>query len=93
MADALPETTAHTTLKKLTLQWAGEQGYHICGFEIRLPHSNYRADAVAYRRATQRLPLPGDTATRRLNRISKLSDEHSAVQLSSKIFVVVTQFL
>ena len=42
------------------MQWAQQQGYPICGFEVRLPHSNYRADAVAYRPATERLPLPGN---------------------------------
>src|ERR1039457_5072550 len=54
------ETSAHATLKKLALQWAQQQGYPICGFEVRLPHSNYRADPVAYRPATERLPLPGN---------------------------------
>jgi hypothetical protein len=54
------ETTAHTTLKKLALQWAQQQGYPICGFEVRLPHSNYRADAAAYRPTTERLPSPGN---------------------------------
>jgi hypothetical protein len=54
------ETSAHATLKKLALQWAQAQGYPICGIEVRLPHSNYRADAVAYQPATERLPLPGD---------------------------------
>jgi hypothetical protein len=54
------ETSAHATLKKLALQWAQQQGYPICGFEVRLPHSNYRADAVAYRPATERLPSVGN---------------------------------
>jgi hypothetical protein len=54
------ETSAHATLKKLALQWAQQQGYPICGIEVRLPHSNYRADAVAYRPATERLSLPGN---------------------------------
>jgi hypothetical protein len=54
------ETPAHATLKKLALQWAQLQRYPICGIEVRLPHSNYRADAVAYRPATERLPSPGN---------------------------------
>jgi len=58
------ETTAHATLKKLALQWAQQQGYPICGIEVRLPHSNYRADTVAYRPATERLPLSGNGKTR-----------------------------
>ena len=57
------ETSAHATLKKLALQWAQQQGYPICGFEVRLPHSNYSADAVAYRPATERLPLPSNRKT------------------------------
>jgi hypothetical protein len=54
------ETLAHATLKKLALQWAQLQRYPICGIEVRLPHSNYRADVVAYRPATERLPFPGN---------------------------------
>src|ERR1017187_6851254 len=57
------ETSAHATLKKLALQWAQAQGYPICGFEVRLPHSNYRADVVAYQPATERLPLSGNGNT------------------------------
>ena len=58
------ETIAHATLKKLALQWAQQQGYPICAAEVRLPHSNYRADAVAYRPATERLPLPSEGKAR-----------------------------
>src|SRR5438309_11431109 len=54
------QTTAHATLTKLAIQWAQQQGYPICGIEVRLPHSNYRADAVAYRPASERLPLHTD---------------------------------
>ncbi len=54
------ETPAHATLKKLAVQWAQLQRYPICGIEVRLPHSNYRADVVAYRPATQRLPFPAN---------------------------------
>jgi len=54
------ESTAHATLKKLTLKWALDEGYPICGIEVRLPHSNFRADVVAYRPAAERLPLPND---------------------------------
>src|ERR1700722_14311567 len=57
------ETPAHATLKKLALQWAQLQRYPICGTEVRLHHSNYRADAVAYRPATERLPFPGNGKT------------------------------
>ena len=63
------ETTAHAMLKKLALQWAQQQGYLICDIEVRLPHSNFRADAVAYKTATERLPLVEDgKAPRRLVR-------------------------
>jgi hypothetical protein len=54
------ETTAHANLKKLAVLWARGQGYAICGVEIRLPHSNYRADVAAYRTETRRLPLSGE---------------------------------
>jgi hypothetical protein len=52
------ETTAHTNLKRLALLWAQEQGFTICGLEIILPHSNYRADVAAYRPETKKLPQP-----------------------------------
>ena len=54
------ETSTHARLKKLALDWAKQQGYPICGVEVRLPHSNYRADAVAYRPASERLPMSGN---------------------------------
>ena len=57
------ETTAHVALKKLAVVWAQQQGYAICGLEIRLPHSNYRADVAAYRTESKRLPLPNDGTT------------------------------
>src|ERR1039458_1111130 len=54
------ETTAHANLKKLAVLWAQQHGYTICGVEIRLPHSNYRADVAAYRSTSKKLPLSGE---------------------------------
>ena len=57
------ETSAHARLRKLSLLWAQQQGYTICGVEIRLPHSNFRADVAAYRPDSKRLPVSSDDKT------------------------------
>lgn len=41
------ETQAHRTLKRLALSWARADGLVIAGFEVRIPHSGYRADVAA----------------------------------------------
>jgi hypothetical protein len=45
------ETAAHATLKRLAVAWAQANGFPICGLEVRVPKSGYRADVAAYRRA------------------------------------------
>ncbi len=45
------ETEAHRNLKRLALAWAQQHGYSVCGAEVRLPRSDYRADLAAYRPA------------------------------------------
>ena len=45
------ESAAHRGLKRAALVWAQQQGYSACGYEVRLPNSNYRADVAAYRPA------------------------------------------
>lgn len=45
------ETPAHATLKRLAVAWAQANGFPICGLEVRVPKSGYRADVAAYRRA------------------------------------------
>ena len=44
------ETPAHATLKRLALGWARANGFGICGLEVRVPKSGYRADVAAYGR-------------------------------------------
>ena len=36
-------------MKRAALIWAQLQGYSVCGYEVRVPKSNYRADVAAYR--------------------------------------------
>lgn len=60
------ESPAHRNLKRLALAWAQQQGYTICGVEVRLPHSSYRADVVAYRVESRKQPLPVDGRPDRL---------------------------
>ncbi len=58
------ESSAHRRLKRAALEWAQIQGYSICGLEVRVPNSNYRADVAAYRPAklARRGPAsPGET--------------------------------
>jgi hypothetical protein len=51
------ETEAHRSLSRLAFQWAQQEGYPICGMEVRVPHSGYRADVAAYRPEYRKLPL------------------------------------
>ncbi len=55
-APAMPggESQTHLDLKRAALRWAYEQGYRSGALEVRIPASNYRADAVAYRPADAR---------------------------------------
>jgi hypothetical protein len=41
------ETENHCRLKTLALAWAQTNGFAICGFEVRVPKSGYRADVAA----------------------------------------------
>ena len=43
------ESAAHRGLKRAALVWAQQQGFSVCGYEVRVPRSNYRADVAAYR--------------------------------------------
>lgn len=45
------ESAAHRGLKRAALVWAQQQGFTACGYEVRVPKSNYRADVAAYRPA------------------------------------------
>jgi hypothetical protein len=40
------ETVAHLNLKRLAVQWAQAEGFSLCGLEISIPRSGYRADVV-----------------------------------------------
>ncbi|MEY4938556.1 MAG: hypothetical protein RIQ93_291 [Verrucomicrobiota bacterium] len=42
------ETENHGRLKTLALAWAQANGFPICGLEVRVPKSGYRADVCAY---------------------------------------------
>jgi hypothetical protein len=47
------ETLNHTRLKALALAWAQTNGFPICGLEVRVPKSGYRADVAASGRGIQ----------------------------------------
>lgn len=42
------ESENHARLKTLALAWAQANGFAICGLEVRVPRSGYRADVSAY---------------------------------------------
>lgn len=44
---ASSETENHSRLKTLALAWAQASGFAICGLEVRVPRSGYRADVAA----------------------------------------------
>jgi hypothetical protein len=48
------ETENHCRLKTLALAWAQANGFAICGVEVRVPKSGYRADVAAVSRGTGR---------------------------------------
>jgi len=64
---ATGETEQHRQLKQLSALWAREQGYSCCRYEIRLPHSGFRADVAAYKPAyeTATVAFEGKTLRRR----------------------------
>ncbi len=41
------ESNAHSRLKTLALAWAQAHGFALCGVEVRVPRSGYRADVAA----------------------------------------------
>lgn len=47
---AQTETANHTRLKALALAWAQANGFAICGLEVRVPRSGFRADAAGISR-------------------------------------------
>lgn len=47
------ETENHTRLKTLALAWAQANGFAICGLEVRVPKSGYRADVAGTGRGPQ----------------------------------------
>jgi hypothetical protein len=48
----LGETENHRRLKTLALAWAQTSGFPICGVEVRVPRSGYRADVVGIGRGS-----------------------------------------
>jgi hypothetical protein len=44
----------HAELKRLALAWAQANGFSLCGVEVRVPRSGYRADVAACSRGAER---------------------------------------
>jgi hypothetical protein len=72
------ETHLHWNLKRLTLIWAQQQGYSVCGAEVRLPRSGFRADVAAYRPATKDAPAVSAIFECKQCRADFLKDSHAA---------------
>jgi hypothetical protein len=72
------ETQLHWNLKRLALIWAQQQGYSVCGAEVRLPRSAFRADLAAYRPSTKDAPAVSAIFECKQSRADFLKDSHAA---------------
>ncbi len=72
------ETETHRYLKSLALLWAQQQAFPICGLEVRLPRSGFRADVAAYRPARKGGRAVSAVFECKQSRSDFLKDSHSA---------------
>jgi hypothetical protein len=72
------ETQLHWNLKRLAVIWAQRQGYSVCGIEVRLPRSGFRADLAAYRPAVKDAPAVSAIFECKQCRADFLKDSHAA---------------
>jgi len=61
MAVSSGETVAHHQLQRAALRWAQERDFTVATWEVRVPHSPYRADVAACRPVRSQ-GVPGETA-------------------------------
>ena len=76
------ETENHSRLKTLALAWAQANGFPICGVEVRVPQSGFRADVAAVGRGAG-----GRTAVFECKqaRADLLKDAHGEVTTRSRL--------
>ncbi len=79
------ETENHLRLKALALAWAQAGGFPICGREVRVPRSGYRADVAACARAAG--GAPGRTAVFecKQSRADLLKDAHAEQETRARL--------
>lgn len=93
------ETPQHAALKRLALQWAQQQGFHIAGTEVPLPHLRVRLDAAACRPAKRNLATCSAAALVNATAIFEckqeradfLRDSRCAMQISRRLLALHEQ--
>lgn len=76
------ETEKHLRLKTLALAWAQANGFPICGVEVRVPKSGYRADVAAMGRG---LAARAAVFECKQARADLLKDAHAEVATRSRL--------
>jgi hypothetical protein len=75
------ETENHQRLKTLALAWAQANGFAICGLEVRVPRSGYRADVAASGRGATRTAV----FECKQARADLLKDAHAEAQTRARL--------
>lgn len=80
------ETESHARLKRLALAWARDRAFAICGVEVRVPRSGFRADVAACGRGPE-----GRTAVFecKQSRADLLKDSHAEVLTRERLAQLV----
>jgi hypothetical protein len=76
------ETVNHSRLKALALAWAQANGFAICGVEVRVPRSGYRADVAAIRRGESPRTAVFEC---KQSRADLLKDAHAEAQTRTRL--------
>ena len=76
------ESDNHSRLKSLALAWAQTNGFPICGVEVRVPKSGYRADVAACGRGALARTAVFEC---KQSRADLLKDAHAEAQTRSRL--------
>lgn len=89
------ETENHARLKRLALEWAQAHAFAICGVEVRVPKSGYRADVAGYAPASRE--QPGGNAGRTVvfeckqSRADLLKDAYAETDTRARLHALTTR--
>lgn len=76
------ESENHSRLKTLALAWAQANGFAICGLEVRVPRSGYRADVAAIGRGAAARTAVFEC---KQSRADLLKDAHGEVETRTRL--------